>query len=159
VEKIKEIFVARGFTQKEGINYEETFSLVARYTSIRAIISLASILGWKLHKMDVKKTFLNGKIEHEFFVEQPNGFILHKKGTHVCKLRKALYGLKKAPRVWYDMIDGFLKSLGFQKSDVDANIYFKVRGNQPVILILYVDDLFLIGDEGLIAWCKREMTS
>jgi hypothetical protein len=70
-----------------------------------------------------------------------------------------LYGLKQAPIVWYDMIDGFLKSVGFQKSDVDANLYFKVRGNQPVILIMYVDDFFLTGDEGIISWCKREITS
>jgi hypothetical protein len=94
VEKFKERFVARGFTQKEGITYEETFSPVARYTSIQNIISLASVLGWKLHQMDVKTTFLNGKIEQEIFVEQLDGFILHKKGTHVCRLRKALYGLK-----------------------------------------------------------------
>jgi hypothetical protein len=113
VEKFKEIFVARGFTQEEGIDYEETFSPVARYTSIRIIISLASILGWKLHQMDVKTTFLNGKIEQEVFVEKPDGCVLHNKGTHVCKLRKALYGLKQVPRVWYDMIDGFLKRLGF----------------------------------------------
>jgi hypothetical protein len=151
VEKFKAIFVARGFTQKEGIDYEETFSPLARYTSIRTIIALASVLGWKLHQMDVKTTFLNGKIEEGVFVEQPDGFVLHNKGTHVCKLRKALYGLKQAPRVWYGKIDGFLKILGFQKSDVDANLYFKVRGNQPVILILYVDDLFLTGDEVLIA--------
>jgi hypothetical protein len=91
-------------------------------------------------------------------VEQPDGFVLHNKGTHVCKLRKALYGLKKAPRVWYDMIDGFLKSSGFPKSDADENMYFKVRGNQPIILILYVDDIFLTGYEGIIAWCKRELT-
>jgi hypothetical protein len=109
--------------------------------------------------MDVKTTFLNGKIEHEVFLEQPDGFLLHNKGTHVCKLRKALYGLKQAHRVSYERIDGFLKSLGFQKSDVDANIYFKVRGNQPIILILYVDDLFLTKDEGIIIWCKREITS
>jgi hypothetical protein len=122
VENFKARFVARGFTHKEGIDYEETFSPVARYTSIRTIISLALVLGWKLHQMDVKTTFLNGKIEQEVFVEQPYGFVLHNKGTHVCKLRKALYGLKQAPRVWYDKIDGFLKSLGFQKSDVDANM-------------------------------------
>jgi hypothetical protein len=97
--------------------------------------------------MDVKTTFLNGKIEQEVFLDQPDGFVLHNKDTHVCKLRKALYGLKQAPRVWYDRIDGFLKSLGFQKSDVDANLYFKVRGNQPVMLIMYVDDLFLTGNE------------
>jgi hypothetical protein len=153
VEKFKARFVARGFTQKEGIDYDETFAPVARYTSIRVIIALASVLGWKLHQMDVKTTFSNGKIEQEFFVEQPDGFVLHNKDTHVCKLRKALYGLKQAPRVCYERIDGF------QKSDADANMYFKVRGNQPVILILYVDDLFLIGDEGLIAWYKRELIS
>jgi hypothetical protein len=109
--------------------------------------------------MNVKTTFLNEKIEHEVVVEQTYGFVLHNKGTHACKIRKALYGLKQAPRVWYDMIDGFIKSLGFQKSDADANMYFKVRGNQLVILILYVDDLFLTGYEGLIAQCKRELTS
>jgi hypothetical protein len=151
VEKFKEIFLARGFNHKEGIDYKETFSLVARYTSIRTIITLDYVLGWKLHYMDVRTPFLNGKIEEEVFLEQPDGFVLHKKGTHVCKLRKTLYGLKKAPRVWYDRIDGFPKILGFQKSDADANLYFKVRGNQPVILILYVDDLFPIGDEGIIA--------
>jgi hypothetical protein len=113
VEKFKSRFVARGFTQKEGIKYEETFSLVARYTSIRTIIALDLVHGWKLHQMDVKTSLLNGKIEQEVFVEQPNGFVLHNKGTHVCKLRKALYGLKQAPKVWYDRIDGFLKSLGF----------------------------------------------
>jgi hypothetical protein len=159
VVNFKARFVARGFTQKEGIDYEDTFTPVARYTSIRTIISLAYVLGWKLHQMDVKTTFLNGKIEQEVFVEQPDGFVLHNKGTHVCKLRKALYSLKQAPRVWYDNIDGFLKSPGFQKSDANANLYFKVRGNQPVILILYVDDLFLIEDEGLIALCKRDLTS
>jgi hypothetical protein len=109
--------------------------------------------------LDVKTTLLNGNIEQEVFVEQPDGFMLHNKDTHVCKLRKALYGLKQAPRVWYDRIDGFLKSLGFQKSYADANLYFKVRGNQPVILILYVYDLFITRNEGLIAWCKRELTS
>jgi hypothetical protein len=99
VEKFKERFVARGFTQKEGIDYEETFSLVAKYTSIRTIIAFALVLGCKLHHMDVKTAFLNGKIEHEVFMEQPDGFVLHNKGTHVCKLRKALYGLKQAPKV------------------------------------------------------------
>jgi hypothetical protein len=63
--------------------------------------------------MDVKTSFLNGNIEHEVFVKQPDGFMLHNKGNHVCKLRKALYGIKQAPRVWYDKIDGFLKSPGF----------------------------------------------
>ena len=87
-------FVARGFSQKEGIDYDETFAPIARYSSIRAIISLASVMGWKLHQMDVKTAFLNGEIEEEVYIEQPEGFELHGKESHVCKLKKALYGLK-----------------------------------------------------------------
>jgi hypothetical protein len=94
VEKFKAIFLAKGFSQKEGIDYDDNFSHVARYTSIRVIIALALVLGWKLHEMDVKTTFLNGKIEHKVFVEQPDGFVWNNKDTHVCKLRKALYGIK-----------------------------------------------------------------
>ena len=93
IEKYKAIFVARGFTQKEGIDYDETFAPVARYTTIRTIISLAAVFGWKLHQMDVKTTFLNGKIDEEVYIEQPEGFVTHGDKSHVCKLKKALYGL------------------------------------------------------------------
>src|SRR5713101_513602 len=91
VEKYKSRFVACGFTQKEGIDYDETFALVSRYTTIRTIISLAEVFRWKLHQMDVKTTFLNGKIDEEVYIEQPEGFVNHGKKTHVCKLKKALY--------------------------------------------------------------------
>jgi hypothetical protein len=94
IEKHKTRFVARGFSQVEGIDYEETFSLVARYTSIQMIIFLATSMGWKLHQMDVKTTFLNGEIEEEIYIEQPDGFVIHKE-SHVCRLKKALYGLKQ----------------------------------------------------------------
>ena len=77
VEKYKARFVARGFSQKEGIDYKETFAPVVIYTLIRAIILLASIMGWKLHQMDVKTAFLNGVIEEEVYIEQPEGFIVH----------------------------------------------------------------------------------
>ena len=124
VEKYKARFMARGFSQKEGIDYDEIFAPVAKYTSIRTFMSLASVLGWKLHQMDVKTAFLNDEVEQEFYVEQPDGFVVHSKESHVCKLKKALYGLKQAPRVWYDKIDGFLRSLGFSKSTADSNPYF-----------------------------------
>ena len=94
VEKYKARFVARGFTQKEGIDYDETFALVAKYTTIRAIISLAAVFEWKLHQMDVKTAFLNGKIEEEVYIEQPEGFVTHEKKTHVCKLKKSLVWTK-----------------------------------------------------------------
>ena len=93
--------------------------------------------------MDVKTAFLNGIIEEEIYIEQPEGFIVHGKDSHVCKLRKASYGLKKAPRAWYGRIDGYLVNLGFTKSDVDPNIYYNIEDNDPLILFLYIDNVFL----------------
>jgi hypothetical protein len=112
---------------------------------------------WKVHQMDVKTTFLNGVIEEEVYVEQPQGFKTHDRETHVCRLKKALYGLKQALRAWYGRIDGFLMSLGFTKSSADPNLYFKVEDDGPMILLLYVDDLFLTGVEKLIIECKRKL--
>ena len=81
------------------------------------------------------------------------------KKTHVCRLKKSLYGLKQAPRGWYGRIDSFLTSLGFTKSKVDSNLYFKVMNDEPVILLLYVDDLFLTGEEKLITNCKKKLVA
>ena len=142
--------MAKGYAQKEGINYEETFALVARYTSIRSVISLAAQMGWEIHQMDVKTTFLNGVIEEEVYIKQPEGFETHEKKTHVCRLKKAMYGLKQASRAWYGRIDSYLQQLGFVKSDVDPNLYYLMVENEPLILVLYVDDLFLTGSSRLI---------
>jgi hypothetical protein len=159
VDKYKARFVARGFSQKEGEDYDETFAPVARYTSIRAIISLAASMGWNLHQMDVKTDSLNGTIEEEVYIEQPQGFEVHSRDTHVCRLKKALYGLKQAPRAWYARMDSYLTRLGFSKSHADPNIYYKVVNNAPMILLLYVDDLFITGEESLIIQCKKELAS
>ena len=155
IEKYKARFVARGFSQKEGIDYEETFAPIARYTSIRTIIALAAKMKWKLHQMDVKTTFLNGVIQEEVYIEQPQGFEVEDRKTHVCKLKKALYGLKQAPRAWYGRIESFLTSLGFTKSKDDPNLYFKVMNDELVMLLLYVDDLLSIGEENLITDCNK----
>jgi hypothetical protein len=157
IEKYKAIFVARGLSQKEGIDYEDTFALVARYTSIKTILSLVDVMKRKVHQMDVKTAFLNGEIKEEVYVEQPLGFETHDRKTHVCRLKKALYGLKQTPKSWYGRIDSFLMSLDFTKRSADPNIYFKVEDGEPVILLLYVDDLFLTGAENLITVCKRKL--
>jgi len=151
VKKFKARFVARGFSQREGIDYDKIFSPVARYTSIRIIISLALVFDWKLHQMDVKTAFLNGEVEQEVYIEQPEGFVIHGKESHVCKLKKALYGLKQALRAWYGRIDSFLQNIGFSKSIANHNLCIKIVQNHPFILVLYVDDLFLTGEEHLIA--------
>jgi hypothetical protein len=159
IEKYKARFVARGFSQKEGIDYEEIFSLVSRYTSIRTIIALAAKMKWKMHQMDVKTYFLNGIIEEEVYIEKPQGFEVDDKKSHVCRLKKALYGLNQSPRAWYGHIDSFLTSLGFTNSKTYSNLYFKVMNDEPVILLLYVDDLFLTGEENLIIECKKRLSS
>jgi hypothetical protein len=159
IEKYKARFVARGFSQKEGEDYDETFAPVSRYTSIRAIIFLAASVGWSLHQMDEKIYFLNGAIEEEVYIEQPQGFEVHSKDTHVCKLKKSLYGLKQNPRDCYARIDNYLIRLGFSKIHVDPNLYYKVVNNSPVILLLYVNDLFLTCAESLITQCKKELAS
>ena len=94
IEKYKARFVARGFSQKEGIDYEEAFAPIARYTSIRSVLSLDAVMKWKLHQMDVKTAFLNGVVEEEVYVEQPLSFETHGKESHVCRLKKALCDLK-----------------------------------------------------------------
>jgi hypothetical protein len=116
-------------------------------------------MGWKLHQMDVKTTFINGEIEEEVYIEQPKGFVVHNEKSHVCRLKKSLYGLKQAPRVWYEKMDGFLMSLGFNKCNVDPNLYYHNDGNKCLILVLYVDDLFLTGSERLIVECKQALTA
>jgi hypothetical protein len=88
--------------------------------------------------MDVKTNFLNGVIKEEVYVEKPKYFETHDIQTHVCRLKKSLYGLNKAPRAWYDMIDSFLMSFVFTKSKSNSNLYYKVEDGKPVILLLYV---------------------
>ena len=91
------------------------------------------------------------------YIEQPQGFEVHGKESHVCKLKKALYGLTQAPRAWYSRIDTYLQEMGFTQSEVDPN--FIVIGEEPLILVLYVDDLVITGAERLIEHCKRDLAS
>jgi hypothetical protein len=109
--------------------------------------------------MDVKKTFLNGVIEEEVYVEKPKGFKTRDSQTHVSILKKYLYGSKQAPRAWYGRIDIFLMRLGFTKSKSYSNIYYKVVDGGIMILLLYVDDLFLTRDEKLITESKRNLAT
>lgn len=124
IEKYKVRFMARGFSQKEGVDYEETFSPITKYASIKEVISIYSEMEWRIHQMDVNIYFLNGVIEEEVYIDQPRVFEVHGRKPHVCRLNKALYGLKQAPHAWYSRIDAYLLGLGFTKSEVDSNLYY-----------------------------------
>ena len=109
--------------------------------------------------MDVKTAFLNGVVEEEVYVEHPLSFETHDRESHVCRLKKALYGLKQEPRTWYGRIESFLSILGFTKSKADPNLSYKVEDGNLVMLLLYVDDMFVIGMDGLIDDTKRKLAA
>ena len=146
VERHKARLVVKGYKQKYGIDYEEVFAPVARLETVRLLISLAAQRRWKMHQMDVKSAFLNGKLEEEVYVEQPPGFIIKGQEKKVYKLKKALYGLKQAPRAWNSRIDNYFMQQGFMRCPDEHSLYAKANSHGEVLFVcLYVDDLMFTG--------------
>ncbi|KAK0588036.1 hypothetical protein LWI29_033216 [Acer saccharum] len=142
--RYKARLVAKGFTQKEGIDYNEIFSPVMKYKTIRIILALVSFYNLELEQLDVKTAFLYGGLDETIYMSQPEGFESKTNPSHVCLLRKSLYGLKQTPRQWYKRFDTFVTSIGFIKSKYDACFYFDSDNfNNSVYLLLYVDDMLL----------------
>lgn len=140
-------WVVRGFTQEEGVDYDQTFASVVKPMSYKALFAIAAALDLEIEQMDVKTAFLYGEIDHEIYVEQPHHIT---DGTsRVCKLRKALYGLKQAPRIWYQTLTNFLRNLGFEPINADLSIFVR----SGMYIAVYVDDLLIIGPS--IAEIKR----
>lgn len=107
--------VCKGYAQVEGIDFNETFAPFARLEAIRMFLAFASFKGFKVFQMDVKSTFLNGDLNEEVYLEQPDRFVMSENKDYVCKLKKALYGLKQAPRIWYDILNNFCFSRGSEE--------------------------------------------
>ncbi|KAK2455989.1 putative mitochondrial protein [Trifolium repens] len=145
IDKYKARLVAKGFRQRENIDFFDTFSPVTRITSIRVLISIAAIYNLTLHQMDVKTAFLNGDLEEEIYMEQPEGFVIHGQENKVCKLDKSLYGLKQAPKQWHEKFDNLMLSNGFKVNESDKCIYYKFENGICTIICLYVDDLLIFG--------------
>jgi hypothetical protein len=122
VSKYKAKLVAKGYAHSYGINYEETYSPVAKMTTVRVIIAMAAAKGWSLHQMDVKNVFLHGDLQEEVYMEQPPGYVDQTHPNLVCRLKKALYGLKQAPRAWSDKIGQYLVISGFQTSNANFSL-------------------------------------
>ncbi|GJV59095.1 retrovirus-related pol polyprotein from transposon TNT 1-94 [Tanacetum coccineum] len=137
--KNKARLVAQGFRQEEGIDFEESFSSVARIEAICIFVANADNKNMTIFQMDVKTAFLNGELKEEVYVSQPEGFIEQDNPSHVYKLKKALYGLKQAPRAWYDMLSSFLISQHFSKGVVDLTLFTRKAGNDLLLVQIYVD--------------------
>jgi hypothetical protein len=138
--------VAKGFAQKSGIDYTETFAPVARFTSIRALLAIGAHYDLEIHHMDVKTAFLNGEIDHEIYMAQPEGHVRPGEENLVCKLNKSLYGLKQAGRAWYEKIHNELIKLNFTRLETDNCIYISRSQGRTTVIALYVDDLLLLSN-------------
>ena len=160
VEKFKARLVAKGFTQREGVDYEATFSPVSSKDSFRVIMALVAHFDMELHQIDVKTAFLNGDLNEEVYMMQPEGFVANDSGKLVCRLKKSIYGLKQASRQWYLKFHSVVTSYGFVENKVDQCIYCKVSGRKFIFLILYVDDILLASsDLGLLHETKRMLSN
>ncbi|GJY40067.1 retrovirus-related pol polyprotein from transposon TNT 1-94 [Tanacetum coccineum] len=146
VERYRVRLVVKGYAQKEGIDFNEIFSLVVRMTTIRVVLAMCATYDLHLEQLDVKTAFLHGNLEEEIYMLQPEGFKQKGKENLVCRLNKSLYGLKQVPRCWYKRFDSFIRSLEYNRLHVDPCAYFKRFGNNDfIILLLYVDDMLVVG--------------
>lgn len=140
----KSRLVAKGYSQREGIDYQEVFSPVVKHVSIRFLLAITVNEDLELEQLDVKTAFLHGVIEEEIFMDQPEGYVVKGKESYVYKLGKALYGLKQAPRQWNKCFDQFGVDQGFKRSEFDHCVYIKrSKAGFRVYLLLYVDDMLL----------------
>ncbi|GKC91014.1 retrovirus-related pol polyprotein from transposon TNT 1-94 [Tanacetum coccineum] len=139
--KNKARLVAQGFRQEDGIDFEESFALVAIIEAIRIFVANGANKNMMIFQMDVKMAFLNGELKEEVYVSQPEGFVDQEYPSHVYKLKKALYSLKQALHAWYDMLSSFLISQHFSKGVVDPTLFTRKAGNDLLLVQIYVDDI------------------
>ena len=148
VGRYKALLVAMGFTQEYEIDYEETFALVTRLSSVKTLIVVSTARKWPLFHMDVKNVFLNGELSEEVYMKLPPGYS-HPPGFphRVFRLLRALYGLKQAPRAWFAKFSSTISQHGFSGSSFDTALFLRRSGHAITILLLYVDDMIITGDD------------
>jgi hypothetical protein len=147
IERYKARLVAKGYTQTYGVAYQETFSPVAKLSTVRILLSLAANLDWPLHQFDVKNAFLHGDLEEEVYMDLPPGYTASTETKVVCKLQRALYGLKQSPRAWFGRFSMAMRKYGFKQSNSDHTLFIKHRLSKVIVLIVYVDDMIITGDD------------
>lgn len=140
VDKYKARLVARGFSQKPGFDYNETYAPVAKLVTLKILLAVANHEQMHIHQMDVKCAFLNGELKEDIYMQLPDGF---GQANKVCKLRRALYGLKQASRAWNDKFNEFMTRIGFTRCDSDRCLYVREENGIICYVLLYVDNLLI----------------
>jgi hypothetical protein len=143
LDRYKTRWVLRGFTQRPGVDYDETFSPIIKFATVCTVLSLALFWDWAIHQLDVKNVFLHGTLTETIYCSQPTDFVDEARPNLVCRLNHSLYGLKQAPRAWYSRFASYLASIGFVEAKSDTSIFIYRRDDDTVFLLLYVDDIVL----------------
>lgn len=159
IERYKARLVAKGFMQVEGVDFEEVFAPVSKYSTVRALLAAVAAEDLEMHQLDIKTAFLNGEIEEEVYVKQPPGYEEGGPGM-VCHLKRALYGLRQAPRTWNIRLAKELDLLGFKKSEADPSLFIYNGKNGPIFVLVYVDDLIIAArDLDAVKRVKQQLMS
>ena len=138
--------MGRGFLQQYGLDYEVTISPVVKPATMRLLLALVVTYGWSLKQLDVSNAFLHNVLKEEVYMTQPHGYIDKSCPNHVCLLLKAFYGLKQAPRAWFERFNTQLLHIGFVASRADGNLFIYNHDSYIEFLLLYVDDIIVIGN-------------
>jgi hypothetical protein len=158
LERYKAHWVVRGFRQRVGIDFTNTFAPVIKPGTIRTIMHLAASRAWPVHQMDVSNAFLHGYLSEQVYYQQPTGFVDAEHPDHVCLLSRSLYGLKQAPRAWYQRMEVFLHQLGFCSTRSDPSLFIFQQGSHAAYLLLYVDGIILTACNDALC-CSRSRSS
>lgn len=137
--------VAKGFKQRYGLDYKDTFSPVVKIVTDRLVLSIAVSRGWCLQQLDVQNVFLHGLLQEEVYTKQTPGFEDPNTPFHICRLEKAIYGLKQARRSWYSKLSFKLEQLGLKPSKFDPSLFIYNKNAVTLFMLIYVDDIILTG--------------